>query len=748
MNKQNLRNVLAVATSAAISFSMGIPAAVAQESAATNGALEEVIVTARKREERLQDVGSSVSALGAAELARRPDLDLASFSNASPNVIFDDMQEGPGSPAAMTIRGIGTNDHERSIDPTVGVVVDEVFIGTVGGAMIKALDIQNVEILRGPQGTLFGRNSIGGAVNITRRKPEMKFSGELRANYGNYSDGLIDGYVNLPVNDTLAFKLGAAWNKRDGYFHNSTLGKNQGQTEYTNFSPSVVWRPNDDFELYYRFDKSKTTQDASPMLNVAQPDQAWCFFYQQCAAGPHEPQGGDRYVSLQNTPDSNAWFHSDMHVLNARWNVSNEYRLNYVFGHFATKEDAHWDYDGTPLTLYDTQRPQRYVQRSHELRLTYSGDGPLSYTVGAYAWSSSYRIDMISTIGFGDLLFGLPSGMLLFPPQSVQQHTKSHSAFFEGDWRFNDAWTLTVGGRYTRDKKDTGIIDPLFTGQLAVAGGIDNPVGKSWGEFTPKVSLKYRLTPDLMAYGLYSRGFRAGGFSGRPGTYDAAVTPYNPEKVDNFELGVKTEWFDNRLRVNAAVFFMKYKDKQEELSVPVNIAGGTGQQTLFLNAASAEMKGAEIEVIVAPVAGFTISGSLGLLDAKYKNFIEPISLTSLDYLHLRRAPKVNGTISPAYEWSALGGKVSAHADWHYVSSYDNTFLNSPQTANGSSNVLDATLNYQYENTSVGIYGRNLTGDESYTEGLDVARSLSFAGLWSFVGVRPPRTYGLRISHKF
>jgi iron complex outermembrane recepter protein len=739
---------LAAAITAALASPLGAPAAMAQESAAAAGVLEEVIVTARKKEERLQDVGSSVSALGAAELARRPDLDLSSFSNASPNVIFDDMQEGPGSPAAMTIRGIGTNDHERSIDPTVGVVVDEVFIGTVGGAMVKALDVQNVEILRGPQGTLFGRNSIGGAVNITRRKPDMHFGGEIRASYGNYSDGLVDGFVNLPVNDKLAFKLSAAWNKRDGYFRNATLGKDQGKMKYTNFSPSVVWRPNEDVELYYRFDKSQTTQDASPMLNVAQPDQAWCFFYQQCAAGPNQPQGGDRYVSLQNTPDSNAWFKSDMHVFNARWNLSSQYRLNYVFGYFSTNEDAHWDYDGTPLTLYDTQRPQRWVQRSHELRLTYSGDGPLSYTVGAYAWNSSYRIDMISTIGFGDLLFGLPSGTLLFPPQSVQQHTKSYAGFFEGDWRFNDAWTLTVGGRYTRDKKDTGVIDPLFTTQLAQAGGIDNPVGKSWGEFTPKVSLKYRFNPDLMAYGLYSRGFRAGGFSGRPGTYEAAVTPYNPEKVDNFELGIKSEWLERRLRFNAALYFMKYKDKQEELSVPVNVAGGTGQQTLFLNAAKAEIKGAEFEIMAAPGGGFTISGSLGLLDAKYKDFLDPITGRSLTYLNLRRAPKVTATISPAYEWNALGGKMSAQADWHYVAKYDNTFLNSPQTANGSSNVLDATINYQYANTMVGIYGRNLTGDDSYTEGLDVARSLNFAGLWSFVGVRPPRTYGVRITQKF
>ena len=168
--------------------------------APSDDSLEEIIVTARKREEKLQDVGAAVSALNRAELERRPDVDLSSFANAAPNLIISDMQEGPGSPASMTIRGIGTSDHERSIDPTIGVVVDGVFIGTVGGAMVKALDIQNIEILRGPQGTLFGRNSIGGAVLLNRRKPSFdEFSGEARAGYGTYDDVKLDAYVNVPV---------------------------------------------------------------------------------------------------------------------------------------------------------------------------------------------------------------------------------------------------------------------------------------------------------------------------------------------------------------------------------------------------------------------------------------------------------------------------------------------------------------------------------------------------------------------
>lgn len=720
--------------------------ALAQEEI-SSGQLAEVVVTARKREEKLQDLALSVSALSAADMARRPDQNLSSLTNVAPNVIIDDTQEGPGSPAAMTIRGIGVNDHERSIDPTVGVVVDGVFIGASGGAMVKALDLQSVEVLRGPQGTLFGRNSIAGAINILHRRPDDRFTGDAKVSFGNYSEVTADAYVSVPIMDQLAIKVGAASDRRDGFFYNSVLHKSQGSLNYRNYVAAIDWHPNDSMEFYYRFDRSKTDQDANPLLNVAQPDQAFCSFYGQCAQSLTVPQSGNRYVSVTNSTGDNSFFDSDMHVVTARWEFTPGYKLDYVFGWFHTNENGHMDFDGTPLTLYDTQRPQKYAQHSHELRIIHSGDGALSYTAGLYAWHSQYRIDMHSYIGFGDLLYPgvIPPGTELDVPQSVQQHTTSYAGFFEGDFRFTDAWTLTVGGRYTHDKKDTGLIDPSMP-ELTVAGGIDNPVGKSWSEFTPKASLKYKLSPDAMAYLLYSKGYRAGGFDGRPGTYESAVTPYNPETVDNFELGEKSEWMEHRVRVNADVFFMRYRDKQEELSRPID--KGTGQETLFINAASAQIYGLELDFAAVPIQRLTIAATLGLLYAAYTDFNDPLSGADISYLHLRRAPKVSGSISPSYEWGMLRGTFGVHADYHYLSSYDNTFLNSPQGRNGSQNIVDATLSYQHNGTTAAIFGRNLTKDDAYSEALDVGASFTNPGLWTFAAPRPPRTYGISVQQKF
>jgi iron complex outermembrane receptor protein len=724
----------------------GTPTGV-QEAPAGPG-LEEIIVTARKRKERLQDLGASATALSQAELQRRPDLDLSSFANSAPNVVITDMQEGPGAPASMTIRGIGTSDHERSIDPTIGVVVDGVFIGTVGGAMVKALDLQSIQILRGPQGTLFGRNSIAGAILLDRRKPEFDtFGGEARVGYGNYNDLLADAYVNVPLGDFAAVKVGGAFQRHDGYFWNETLSRRQGYERYKNLNAAVRVRPFNGLDIYYRYDKDWTNQDAAVILNVASPDQAWCFYYHQCAPDVHTPQGGSRYVSVQNSPGKNAWFDSDMHVLTAHWDVGSGYAFDYLFGLFKTREDGHWDWDGTPLSLYDTQRPQQYNQHSHELRFSYNKGGPLTYTVGLYLYGSNYHIDNFSFIGFGDLLFGLPPGTILDVPQTVEQETKSYAAFFEGDLKLFKGLTLTAGGRYTRDKKYQMVADPLFP-QLATYGGFGNPASKAWKEFTPKLGIRYRFNPNLMVYGLYSKGFRAGGFSGRPGTYDAAVIPYDPETVDNYEVGFKSDWLDNRLRLNVDAYRMNYKNKQEELSVPVNVVGGTGQQTLFINAATARLQGVEVELAARPIPRLTLNSAFGYLDAKYTQFNDPLTGLSLTYLRLRRAPKYTFSFSPSYEFPVAGGKATLAGTYYYLSSYENTFWNTPAARNGPSHVVDAQASWTRNRTTFTLYGRNLTKDDSYTIGLDVGRSASFPGLWTFVATRAPRTFGFTVAQKF
>ena len=747
-----MRKSGSVSLVAAVALVLGTPfgagMARAQEVSGA-GALEEIVVTARKREERLQDVGSSVSALSASALERRADVDLQNFVNAAPSVVIDDLQQGPGSPAAISIRGVGSTDVEKSFDPTVGVVVDGIFIGQASGSMLKALDMQGIEILRGPQGTLFGRNSIAGVINVTRRRPDMDgLGGEVRASFGNYDDILVDGYLNLPVSEQLAFKLFGAKQERDGYFFNRTQNRRTGELDYRTISPALLWRPTDSVELYYRFDKTWQEQDAHVVNNNAQPGQVWCFYYNQCATSVTEPQSGDRYDVLQNGDGSNSFFDTDMHTVNARWDVAENDRVEYLFGYFKTREKVYQDWDATALTLYHTDRPAKYHQSSHELRWTHGGQDPLTFTVGAYLWDSKYRMDLASYIGFIDFLTGgaVPAGTVVTVPQSVKQRTRSYAGFFEADYRFTDQLTLTLGGRYTKDKKRNGVEDPAFAAQLAVKGSFDDPFRKNWSEFTPKVGLRFRLNDDMMLYGLFTRGFRAGGFSGRANTYEAMSTPYDPEKVDNFEVGLKSEWLDRRLRVNASLYLMKYKDKQEELSVPLTT--GTGQQTLVLNSSKADLKGAELEIVATPAPGFTVAGSLGLLDAKYKDFIDPVTGRDLTFLELRRAPKLTATLAPSYEWAVGEGTMSVNANWHHVSKVYLSFLNTPQSTNGSSDVVDATISYDWKKTTISVYGLNLTKEDTYTVGFDVGTSLDFAGLWTYTATRPPRLYGVRVRQRF
>lgn len=736
----NTKIALAVAATLATPVTSGV--ASAQETAG----LEEIIVTARKREESLQDLGSSVSAIGPGDIARRFDVDLQTFSNAAPNVIIDDLNQGPGNQAAIAIRGIGNSDLEKSFDPTVGVVLDGVFIGANAASMIKALDLQSMEILRGPQGTLFGRNTVAGVINVVRRKPGDELGGEIRLGYGNYNDIQADGYIDIPAGDTLAFKLAGAWRERDGYLHNRTYGKDTGEVDYRYVSPSVVWRPREDLEFFYRFDKSWQDQDANTLLNMAQPDQVFCFYYNQCAESVTSPQSGDRYVVLSDGEDPNAFFDTDSHTFQARWDVADSYRLEYVFGYMETDEAVSQDWDGTPLLLYHTDRPATYDQSSHELRLTHTPDGPLSYTVGAYLWDSEYRIDLVSYIGFGDFLYGLPAGTILTVPQTVVQSTDSYAVFFEGDYRFGDDWTLTLGGRYTRDEKESGLIDPLMP-ELADKGSLKDPFSESWSEFTPKVGLRYRFSPEMMAYALYTRGFRAGGFSGRANTYEAASLPYDPETVDNYEIGLKSEWLDRRLRFNASAYFMKYDNKQEELSAP--ISQGTGQQTVVLNAASAELKGIELELLATPFEGFTLSAVLGLIDAEYTEFEEAAPpFRDLTFLELKRAPDITATVTPTFERPIWRGNMSIQASWHYIDELDLNFFNSPQSHNDTQNIVDASITYTYNDTTFSVYGMNLTEEDSWAQSLDVGKSLDFAGLWTYTAPRPPRFYGVRLTHHF
>lgn len=719
------KNINTVVAAGLLATSVVAPAAVAEDGVR---AIEEIVVTARKREENIQDVGISVSALGPQEIEDNFARDMRDLVYVSPNLVLDDTAQGPGGVAAAYIRGIGVSEVEKNFDPAVGVVVDGIFLGTMTGGITKAIDLEGVEVLRGPQGTLFGRNTIGGVINLRRSTPTGELGGKIRASVGNYDTTRIDGLLNFGVGEKLAVKLTGSYDDQgEGFYDNINTGRDEGRIEYQSVGVNVLFDATDTLELEYTAQIERTDQDTPPLLNVGQPGQLFCDAFGFCSPDLNTPISGDRYKTAQDLvgPDD-ASFDADTHILEARWDISDSLRLDYIFGSWETEEKVLTDFDAAPPLLFHTSRPAEYEQKTHELRLTFDGDGKLRGTAGIYFWESEYEIRLRSFIGFA-----VPNTVLDLPQTSMQE-TESVALFFEGDYDITDQLTLTLGGRYTRDEKDT-----------AQAGIVTATADDDWSEFTPKVGLRYAISDDAMVYGSYSVGYRSGGFNGRVDSVETATTPYDQETVDNFEIGFKSEWLDNRLRINGAIFVMDYEDKQEELQLP-SATSGTGQVTLVTNASTATMQGIELDVLYYPTAALSLRANIGFLDAEYDDFefVTAAGLQDLSNLEIRRAPDVTGAASATYEWQLENGRVWAMLGYHYIGEHEVDFANKPEVSNDTQHLVNASVNFAINKFQVSMFGHNLTEEDGYGIGFDVA------GLWTYAATRAPRTYGLEVSYSF
>ncbi|MBV1687961.1 TonB-dependent receptor [Novosphingobium sp. G106] len=720
------------------------------------GGLEDIVVTARKRVERMQDVPASISALSAGDLAKRFDSDVRDFADSSPNVVIDDTQQGPGGVAAVYIRGIGVADVEKSVDPAVGVVFDDVYIGQSSGSLLKAIDIDRVEVLRGPQGTLFGRNATGGVINIARSRPTYDLTGKARVTYGKFDTWKAEAVASTGLTDNLAVKVSGAYEKSDGYFYNRFYNQPGQRSEFYAVSGALLFEPTTDLHIQVSYDHQKTKQDPPQLLAVNRPTDLFCAAYQQCSPSPGVPTSGDRYVSVSNGRlDKNATFKLDMAIAKATYDLGSDFQIDYILGWLKTNEAINQDFDAGPQTLYHTDRPARWRQTTNELRLTKGGNGPLTFVLGAYLWDSRYTINLKNYIGFA----GAP---LLTSAQDVTQTNKSWAFYGEADYKLVDGLTLTVGARYTHDKKTSLVNDkpifiygtlveanPVAVIQPSLAGGqivMTTPVKASWSKFTPRISLRYELNNDAMVYALWSRGYRGGGFNGRPSTIGAATIPYNPETLDNYEVGFKTEFAGGRVRLNGSAFLMKYKDMQQDLDVPAP-GTSTGRENRTINASSADFKGVEFDLTAQVTRNLKVNGNLGYLDAKYKKFFGDIFSTGTPvdatFLKIRRAPKWTWSFGATYE-TEIGDNASAWitGDVHYIGPHEITFLNNPNLRNGGQYLVDASANVRFNKTTVSVFGQNLANEKGWTIGYDVQ------GVWSYAAPRPRRTYGVAVTQTF
>lgn len=713
--------------------------------------LEEVVVSARKRAEDLQDLGLSVSALTETEIDRTFARDMRDLAFISPNLIFDDTSQGPGGNAALYIRGVGVADVEKNFDPAVGVEVDGLFIGANSGAILRSIDLASVEVLRGPQGTLFGRNTVGGTIRVERTRPTGELGGKVRAGVGAYDNYWYDGILNFGVTEDLAIKLSAARNNlQDGYYYNVALQEREGAIDYESYGFNALWNATDTLEIEYTYTNEQTDQDTPPLLNVGQPDQLFCSDFNLCGQSVTLPTTGDRYRTsrvifepttfaefplpdgIVTSPDGTqirntdgASFDAETHILEVRWDITENLRMDYIFGTFETEETIVSNWTAEEPMLFGTDRPAEYEQRSHELRFTYDAGGPLKVVAGLYDWYSEYDIRLRSWIAF------VAPGTILDIPQYTHQETESQAAFFEVDYAFNDQWTLTLGGRYTQDDKLTEQRANLVADAEA-----------DWSEFTPKVGVRYRMNDDAMLYATYSQGYRSGGFNGRVDSIESATIPYDPEFLDNYEVGFKTEWGGGRVRVNGAVFYMDYEDKQEEIGLASE--GATGQRISVFNAATATMQGVELEAQALVTEGLTIGGNFGYLDSSYDEFTfdDGFGIVDNSGLEFRRAPEFTGALNATYEWDVAGGQAWVRGAYRIIDELFVEQTNRDELANDVQHYVDASINYSINGATFSLFGRNLTDEDALAHGLNVS------GLWSYAIPVPPRTWGLEVVYNF
>jgi iron complex outermembrane receptor protein len=534
----------------------------------------------------------------------------------------------------------------------------------------------------------------------------------------------------------VAIKVTAARLDHGGYYENTTLHKDQDDRLEVDYGAHVLWKPVDNLTLELEANHVDQKGTPNPILNISDgkavdgSGDAFCAFYGQCSAGPGKSQSGDAQVAI-GEGFTYLKLKSDTYIGKVNWDLTDKYQLTYIGAYHQSFDDTAFDFDGTPLPLYNARKPGDYQQRSHELRIT--RDDPIfSGQAGVYFWNAdSY------TINIAPALF-----------DRAWTKDDSFSVYGETDFKFADHYVLTTGFRYIEEDKELEKFVDDGLGNVSIPQG--TTAKRSDNAVIWRGGLRYEFDNGAMVYGTYSTGFRSGGFSPRAATVAVLERGQDPEKLTNYEAGARTRWLDNRLQLNLTLFHMIYDDMQIETSLPA--VGGNGQQQGFDNVGKATIDGVELEVLAQLTNRWTLSGNLGLLDAKYDSFFTDLYAegTPRDFsnLKLRRAPKVSYSLSSNYEHDIGAGTASFRVGYNWRSDYEGTLNNQPGTGIDAFGILDASIGYEYNNWSFALFGSNLTDEDAYSHTYAVVPNALGGTFWKFATPRQPRTYGLQLTYEF
>ncbi len=594
----------------------------------------EIVVIARRREERLIDVPIAVTALSTETLEKLGARDLQGIQGAVPNVNIV-QGRGSASSANFFIRGIGQPDALQTFDPAVGVYVDGVYLSRIQGALLNLFDVERVEVLRGPQGTLYGKNTIGGAVNVIAKKPSYDdLRGEAAFTYGRFDETTAKGYVSAPLAPgSLALSLAGLYDHRDGIVTDPRTGRKYNDRDNLSGRAILRARASDAIEVLLSGDY--TRQHNKPTLGyLTAPLIQTNFVTGATVLVPANPYGPYDYkASTSLLPGQGQKLRHYGTSLTVNVDLAPELVLSSITAYRNLKTDFFVDIDATQFKVGDVFVGTRQHQISQELQLKY--DGPkLKGVFGLYYLDEKVRSHQEA---YADDLFKFATLPLTFTRfVDDRQRTKSYAAFGQATYDFTEQLSLTAGLRYTKETKTynrftTTVSNAPFPGlngltfrfpdNLPAPFNADNDV--SFDAWTPMVSLAFKPTRDTLLYASVSRGFKSGGFNGRVnGVADvtevvngvATIRPFfKPETVWTYETGAKGSFLDGRVSLSAAAFYSDYQDFQARV-------GGGNQSFPVLNAGKLRIQGFEFEALVRPVRPLTLTASVGYLDADYKRF--------------------------------------------------------------------------------------------------------------------------------
>ncbi|PZQ56610.1 MAG: TonB-dependent receptor [Novosphingobium pentaromativorans] len=715
----------------------------------------EIIVTARRRSETLQSTPVAITAINTAMLENKAAVNIGDLQGTAPGLLIT--QQNSGAQAAnISIRGLTYADVEKSQTPTVGVVVDGVTIGTNTGQLQDAFDIAQIEVLRGPQGTLFGANTIGGVINITRTKPTMEPGVKAEFTYGRWNTWAGKAIVNYGDGETWGIKGWYFHNESDGFYYNAIRDTRAGGSKGDSYGASLLFEPTGSgFDA--QLSVENVVQSFEPVVsNLTNSTEMFCGLIPANECNRNNTT--DLYTVF--TLPAKSKYRAPNATLQMNYDLG-AVKLSSITGWRHSKEKQTQDFDGSSTDLYYVDRRQKYTQWSQELRAAGNLFTGFDYVVGAYYFHSKY--DLTQWTRFFDFDPSVPPMEFDQNAQTNLGKTTSYAFFGDFNWAFADKWRLSFGGRWSHDNKK---LTNSFARDGLIGSGDAN-----FTKFTPKIGIDYRPSNDVMLYASWSRGYRSGGFSPRAATADTASTPFQPETVDAYEIGAKLAAFDKKLEINLAGYVSDYKDMQQNLTVP---GGPLGNQTITGNVpGGALIKGIEMDATLRVTPRLTITASSAYMKSHFRNFVTDGAYNGLivpfDYSanRLIYAPKFTGSFNADYTVPTSFGKVVATAGWRHISPYDEQISqasltpvtdasgtvtevivngNDPRVRTTTQDLVDASLTVNFDigdkEAYVRLFGRNLLNEKTTTHAFTVA------GLFSFGMALEPRTYGATIGVKF